>query len=238
MNIASTIDHTLLKPDATVTQITQLCDEAREYGFASVCVNSGYVPLAAEQLGDSDVAVCSVVGFPLGAMSTEAKVFETEQAIRDGADEIDMVINIGCLKSGDLDAVRGDIAAVRRASEGKVLKVIFETALLEKDEIVTLCRICTDVGADFVKTSTGFGGGGATVEDVALMKRSVGEGVQVKASGGIRDYETAKAMLEAGATRLGVSAGVAIVKVSLGSGTDDKSLRDISSKPDPDQGDY
>ncbi len=236
MNIASTIDHTLLKPDATAAQITTLCDEARQYQFASVCVNSGYVPLAAEQLGDSDVAVCSVVGFPLGAMSTEAKVFETEQAIRDGADEIDMVINVGCLKSGDLDAVRGDIAAVRKASEGKVLKVIFETGLIDDEEIVTLCGICTDVGADFVKTSTGFGSGGATVEDVALMKRSVGENVQVKASGGIRDYATAAAMIDAGATRLGVSAGIAIVQ---GSGLDDMSRSDLSSVPDPkDGGDY
>jgi deoxyribose-phosphate aldolase len=211
MNIASTIDHTLLKPDATATQITTLCDEARKYQFASVCVNSGYVPLAAEQLADSKVKVCSVVGFPLGAMSTEAKVFETEQAIRDGADEIDMVINVGCLQSGLLDAVRGDITAVRAASEGKILKVIFETVFLDDEAIVTLCEICTEAGVDFVKTSTGFGGGGATLEDVALMKRSVGEKVQVKASGGIRDYATAAAMIDAGASRLGVSAGIAIV---------------------------
>jgi deoxyribose-phosphate aldolase len=144
-------------------------------------------------------------------MSTAAKVFETEQAIRDGADEIDMVINVGWLQSGDLDAVRSDIAEVRRASRGNILKVIFETALIDDDQIVTLCKICTEVGVDFVKTSTGFGGGGATLEDVTLMKRSVGQGVQVKASGGIRDFDTAQAMIDAGATRLGVSAGIAIV---------------------------
>jgi len=239
MNIASTIDHTLLKADATAAQITTLCDEARQYQFASVCVNSGYVPLAAEQLADSEVKVCSVVGFPLGAMSTEAKVFETEQAIRDGADEIDMVINVGCLKSGLLDAVRGDIAAVRDASRGKILKVIFETVLLDDEEIVTLCEICTDVGVDFVKTSTGFGGGGATLEDVALMKRSIGKNLQVKASGGIRDYATAAAMIDAGATRLGVSAGIAIVTGAKGSGLDDMSHSDLSSVPDPaEAGDY
>jgi deoxyribose-phosphate aldolase len=211
MNIASTIDHTLLKPEATQEQITALCQEAAEYCFASVCVNSGYVPLAHGELTDSEVKVCSVVGFPLGAMSTAAKVFETEQAIRDGADEIDMVINVGWLQSGDLDAVRSDIAEVRRASRGNILKVIFETALIDDDQIVTLCKICTEVGVDFVKTSTGFGGGGATLEDVTLMKRSVGQGVQVKASGGIRDFDTAQAMIDAGATRLGVSAGIAIV---------------------------
>ncbi len=210
-NIAETIDHTLLKPDATVAQIRTLCTEAKTYRFASVCVHSGFVPLAYTMLADSPVHVCSVVGFPLGAMSTAAKVCETRQAIRDGANEIDMVIQIGRFKSGDLDGVQEDIAAVRHACEGAILKVIFETALLDQDAIVTLCRISTDVGADFVKTSTGFGGGGATVEDVALMHRSVGPGVQVKASGGIRDYATAQAMLDAGATRLGVSAGVAII---------------------------
>jgi deoxyribose-phosphate aldolase len=212
MNIAAMIDHTLLKPDATPDQIVRLCDEAMTYRFASVCVNSGYVALAHRQLKDSAVKVCSVVGFPLGAMETEAKAYETRRAIELGAEEIDMVIPIGLMKAGRLDAVRRDIERVREASRGVVLKVIFETAMLTDEEIVTLCTLCTEIGVDFVKTSTGFGGGGATPETVALMKRSVGEGVQVKASGGIRDYPTARMMIEAGATRLGVSAGVAIAE--------------------------
>jgi len=211
MNIAQTIDHTLLAPDATFDQIARLCDEAKQYGFASVCVNSGYVPVASEALTGTDVATCSVVGFPLGAMSTEAKAFEASQAIKDGADEIDMVINIGWLKSGRTDRVAADIQALRDATQGKVLKVILETALLDRDEIVTVCKIARDIRVDFVKTSTGFGGGGATVEDVRLMKASVGDGVQVKASGGVRDHETAIAMIEAGASRIGASAGIAIV---------------------------
>jgi len=211
MNIAQTIDHTLLAPDATFEQIVRICDEAKQYGFASVCVNSGYVPVVSEALAGTDVATCSVVGFPLGAMSTEAKAFEASQAIEDGADEIDMVINIGWLKSGRTDLVGADIQALRDATQGKVLKVILETALLDNDEIVTVCEIARDIEVDFVKTSTGFGGGGATVEDVRLMKASVGESVQVKASGGVRDYETAVAMIEAGASRIGASAGIAIV---------------------------
>ena len=209
--LSKTIDHTLLKAEATATQIETLCAEAREYHFYSVCVNSGYVPLAVAQLKGSDVKVCSVVGFPLGAMQTKAKAYEAAVAIEEGAEEIDMVINVGWLKSGDIAKVEQDIQALREATKGKILKVIFETALISKEEIVTLCEICTRVGVDFVKTSTGFSTGGATLEDVALMKASVGEKVQVKASGGIRDYETAVAMLEAGATRLGVSAGIAIV---------------------------
>jgi len=214
-NLASMIDHTLLAADATPSQIERLCVEAIEYGFCSVCVNSSYVALASENLKASDVKVCAVVGFPLGAMQTEAKAYEAATAIREGAEEIDMVIHVGHLKAGDLAYVEADIRAVREATAGKVLKVIFETALISKEEIVTLCDICTRVGVDFVKTSTGFSTGGATLEDVALMKASVGEGVEVKASGGIRDYETAVAMVEAGATRLGVSAGIAIVTGAL-----------------------
>ena len=210
-DLSKTIDHTLLKADATAAEIETLCAEAREYHFCSVCVNSSYVPLAASQLKDTDVKVCSVVGFPLGAMSTEAKAYEAKVAITEGAEEIDMVIHVGWLKSGELERVEQDIQALREATKGKILKVIFETALISREEIVILCEICTRVGVDFVKTSTGFSTGGATLEDVALMKASVGDGVQVKASGGIRDYETACAMIEAGATRLGVSAGIAIV---------------------------
>jgi len=209
--LSKTIDHTLLKADATIAEIEKLCAEAKAYGFCSVCVNSGYVPLAAAQLKGSGVKVCSVVGFPLGAMSTAAKAHEAKVAIAEGAEEIDMVIPIGWLKSGELESVEQDIRALREATEDKVLKVIFETALISQEEIVILCEICTRVGVDFVKTSTGFSTGGATLEDVALMKASVGEGVAVKASGGIRDYETAIAMIEAGASRLGVSAGIAIV---------------------------
>jgi len=205
------IDHTLLAANATQTQIKILCQEASEYHFFSVCVNSSYVPLAASQLKDADVKVCAVVGFPLGAMSTEAKAYEAKVAITEGAEEIDMVIHVGLLKSGEIAKVEQDIQALREATKGKILKVIFETALISKEEIVILCEICTRVGVDFVKTSTGFSTGGATLEDVALMKASIGAGVQVKASGGIRDYETAAAMIEAGATRLGVSAGIAIV---------------------------
>jgi deoxyribose-phosphate aldolase len=183
-----------------------------------VCVNSSFVPLASRQLQDTEVKVCSVVGFPLGAMSTEAKVFETEQAIRDGADEIDMVIHIGCVKSGLFDAVEGDISAVRKASHGKILKVILETSLLEDDEKIKVCEIAKKLKVDFVKTSTGFSTGGATVEDIRLMKSIVGNEVQIKASGGIRDTQKTLEMIEAGATRIGASAGIAIVK---GSGLDD-----------------
>ncbi len=210
--IAKTIDHTLLAPDATLSKIQQLCDETVAYGFASVCVNSGYVADAKAALGErSDVAVCSVVGFPLGAMDTEAKAFEAKGAIANGAQEIDMVINLGWLKSGLIERVKADIEALREATREYILKVILETAMLTREEIITVCEIARDAGADFVKTSTGFGGGGATVEDVRLMKETVGEGIQVKASGGIRDYATAVAMLEAGASRIGASAGIAIV---------------------------
>jgi len=209
--LSSMIDHTLLAANATPEQINTLCQEAIQYHFCSVCVNSSYVSLAADHLKGSDVKVCSVVGFPLGAMRTKAKAYEAKIAIAEGAEEIDMVIHVGHLKSGEWDKVEADIQALRDATKGKTLKVIFETALITKEEIVTLCEICTRVGVDFVKTSTGFSTGGATLEDVALMKASVGAGVEVKASGGIRDYEIATAMIEAGATRLGVSAGIAIV---------------------------
>ncbi len=209
--IAKTIDHTLLAPDATLEKIQQLCDEADTYGFASVCVNSGYVASAKEALGESNVAVCSVVGFPLGAMDTEAKAFEARRAIENGAHEIDMVINVGWLKSGLIERVKADIIALREVTEGHVLKVILETAMLNREEIIVVCEIARDSGADFVKTSTGFGGGGATVEDVRLMKETVGDKVQVKASGGVRDYATAVGMIKAGASRIGASAGIAIV---------------------------
>ena len=212
MSIAKYIDHTLLAADATESGIVKLCNEAREYHFASVCVNGTWVKKAVELLKGSDVHVCTVVGFPLGAMETRAKAFEAEEAVRCGADEIDMVINIGYLKSGMLDAVLNDIKAVRKATEGKILKVIIETCLLSDDEKRTACELSEKAGADFVKTSTGFSKGGATAEDVALMKATVGDRLGVKASGGVRDYKSAKAMIDAGATRIGASAGIAIVR--------------------------
>lgn len=210
--IASYIDHTQLAAAATREQIEKLCNEAREYGFASVCVNSCRVPLCHELLKDSPVKVCTVVGFPLGAASSEAKAFEAEKAVKDGADEIDMVINVGFIKDGDWDAVEKDIRTVRKACEGKVLKVILETCLLTDEEKVKACKVSVAAGADFVKTSTGFSTGGATVEDVRLMRETVGNAAGVKASGGIRNAETAKAMLEAGANRLGCSSGVVIAR--------------------------
>ena len=212
MSIAKYIDHTLLAADATESSIEKLCEEAKEYHFASVCVNSTWVKKAAELLKGSGVHVCTVVGFPLGAMSSTAKAEETRIAVSDGADEIDMVINIGYLKSGMTDEVLSDIKAVRAACEGKILKVIIETCLLTDDEKRTACSLAEKAGADFVKTSTGFSKGGATVHDVALMKEAVGGRLLVKASGGVRDYATAKAMIEAGASRIGASAGIAIVR--------------------------
>ncbi|OCG67347.1 deoxyribose-phosphate aldolase [Gilliamella sp. Nev5-1] len=211
MSYAKYIDHTLLAMNATEDQIRKLCDEAKEYHFYSVCVNSGYVPLAASLLNGSDVKVCSVVGFPLGAMLTCAKAYETEMAIKAGAQEIDMVINVGWLKSNDWDAVKNDIEAVFKACGQVPLKVILETCLLTKEEIVKVCTICKEIGVAFVKTSTGFSVAGATVEDVKLMRKTVGDKMGVKASGGIRNRETAEAMIQAGATRLGASAGIAIV---------------------------
>jgi deoxyribose-phosphate aldolase len=213
-SIAAMIDHTLLKPDATVAQVTQLCDEARRYRFASVCINPVYVPLAHALLADAGVPVCTVVGFPLGAARTPVKVYEAQQAIADGAAEIDMVINIAALKSGIDQDVENDIAAVARACHagGALLKVIIEAALLTDAEKVLACKLAQAAGADYVKTSTGFGPGGATVADVALMRRTVGPDMGVKAAGGIRTYEDAAAMIAAGATRIGASAGVKIVE--------------------------
>ena len=213
MSIASYIDHTLLKPDATGEQIDRLCAEAREYGFASVCVNPYYVARCVKNLKGTDVKVCTVVGFPLGATTMETKVFETLQAVASGAQEIDMVMNVCAMKSGHTKAIEQEIQALAAAVEDKaILKVIIETCLLTDEEKTQACRIARRSGAHFVKTSTGFSTGGATVEDVALMKKAAGANVKVKASGGIRDYATAKAMIEAGADRIGASAGVAIVK--------------------------
>ena len=213
MSIAKYIDHTLLKADARKEDIEKLCSEAFHNGFASVCVNSCWVPLASDLLAGTDVKVCTVVGFPLGAASANAKAAEAADAVKNGADEIDMVINIGMLKSGMMEAVEDDIKEVRNAAKGKILKVIIETCLLSDDEKKAACRAAVDAGADFVKTSTGFSTGGATVHDVALMKEAVSaRGLKVKASGGIRNYKDAKAMIDAGADRIGASAGIAIVK--------------------------
>jgi len=203
-------DHTILKADATRGMVERVCREAREHHFMSVCVNSYYTGFVADELQGSDVRVCTVVGFPLGQMSTKAKVAETRIAVEDGADEIDMVINVGALKGGDDAVVFEDIRAVRKACEGKVLKVIIETCLLNEEEKVRACRLAMEAKADFVKTSTGFSTGGATKEDVALMRKIVGDTMGVKASGGIRDKEKAVEMLEAGADRLGTSATIAI----------------------------
>lgn len=212
MNIASYIDHTVLAADAAKSKIEQICLEAKEHHFASVCINSCWVPMAAEILKDTGVNVCTVVGFPLGAMSTKAKAYEAKVAVEEGATEVDMVINIGALKSGMYKEVEDDIRACKEACGDKVLKVIIETCLLTDSEKVMACELSEKAGADFVKTSTGFSKAGATVEDVALMRRTVSDKVKVKAAGGIRNFETAKAMIDAGADRLGCSAGIAIVK--------------------------
>ena len=211
--IAQLIDHTLLKPEATREQIDRLCHEALEYHFASVCVNPTHISRCAELLRESDVKVCTVVGFPLGATTTAVKADETRQAIDDGPTEIDNVINVGALKTGDFDPVQADIAAVVDTAHaaGALVKVIIETALLSDEEKAAACRLAQAAGAEFVKTSTGFGPGGATVEDVALMRHVVGPEMGVKASGGVRNYADVQAMVAAGATRIGASAGVAIV---------------------------
>ena len=216
--VAGVIDHTLLKPDASQKEIDQLCREAAEFKFATVCVNPAWVGRCAANLRGSSVGVCSVVGFPLGATTADVKGYETRRAIFDGAREIDMVINVGALKSGDLATVERDIAAVTTACRdcGVVSKVIIEAALLTDEEKVTACTLAKAAGADFVKTSTGFGPGGATVADVALMRRVVGEDMGVKAAGGVRDLEGLKAMVDAGASRVGASAGVKIVQQSQG----------------------
>lgn len=213
MDIAKMIDHTILKPEATKEQVKVLCQEAMEYGLASVCVNSSFVPYCAELLSDSQVKVCTVIGFPLGAASTAAKVAETKDAIANGADEVDMVVHVGMIKSKDWDYVEHDIQEVVDAARHKAaVKVIIETCLLTEEEKVKVCQICKDTGADFVKTSTGFSFGGATKEDVALMRKTVGEAMGVKASGGVRTKERAEEMIAAGATRLGTSSGIEIVK--------------------------
>lgn len=209
--LASYIDHTLLKPDASRTQILEVCKEAKEYHFASVCVNSCWIPLVASELQGSGVAPCTVIGFPLGACLTSVKVKEAVDSIASGAEEIDMVINVGAVKSCEWDVVRSDIAAVNEVKGNAKLKVIIETCLLTDEEKVRVCEIAKEVGVDFVKTSTGFSTGGATAEDVALMRKTVGENIGVKASGGVRTLDDALAMIKAGASRLGASAGVKIV---------------------------
>ena len=217
--LALLIDHTILKADATEAQVAQFCDEALTHGFRSVCVNSVQVPFAAGRLRGSDVRVCSVVGFPLGAMLSAVKAAETAAAIAAGAHEIDMVIPIGALKDGRHDLVRDDVAAVRAACPGAVLKVIIECCLLTDDEKRVACRLSAAAGADFVKTSTGFSTGGATVADVALMRQAVGHGIGVKASGGVRTPEAVQAMVEAGATRIGTSSGIALMTQAAPAGT-------------------
>ncbi len=209
--IARMIDHTLLKPNATQEEIGKLCEEARKFCFASVCINPAYVSLSARLLKGSGVKVCTVIGFPLGSTTPTVKAIEARDAMANGADEIDMVINVGALKSGNDAMVFDDIKAVREATRGKVLKVIIETAYLTNEEKVRACKLSKDAGADFVKTSTGFGPGGATAQDVALMRETVGKSMGVKASGGIRNADVAQAMIKAGATRLGASASINIV---------------------------
>ncbi|HEM4051209.1 TPA: deoxyribose-phosphate aldolase [Streptococcus suis] len=212
MKLNKYIDHTILKPETSKEQVAQILAEAKEYDFASVCVNPTWVTYAAQELKDSDVKVCTVIGFPLGANTPAVKAFETKDAIENGADEIDMVINIGALKSKNDELVLEDIKAVVEASGDKLVKVIIETCLLTEEEKVKACQLSKEAGADFVKTSTGFSTGGATVEDVALMRKTVGSDMGVKASGGARSYEDAIAFIEAGATRIGASSGVAIMK--------------------------
>ena len=211
-NINQLIDHTILKPEASIDDIRKLCIEAKEYNFYSVCVNSAYVNVAYNFLLHSNVKVCSVVGFPLGAMIKEAKAYEAKFAVDSGAEEIDMVINIGLLKSGKIDLFERDIKKVREACKASVLKVIIETCLLNDEEKILACQIAKEYGADFVKTSTGFSTGGATEHDVELMRKTVGDKMGVKASGGIKTYEDAIRMINAGANRLGTSNGIAIMK--------------------------
>ncbi len=211
-NYAAMIDHTLLKADATRDQIEKLCAEAKKYVFASVCVNPTWVKYSAELLAGTEVKVCTVIGFPLGASTSAVKAFETKDAIANGATEIDMVINIGALKNGEYDVVRDDIKAVVDAANGTLVKVIIETCLLTDEEKVKACELSVEAGADFVKTSTRFSTGGATAEDIALMRKTVGPDLGVKASGGVRNLEDMKKMIENGATRIGASSGVAIME--------------------------
>ena len=210
-NLAGYIDHTLLKPEATVADVKKICDEAKEHHFASVCVNPSYIKLVADELRGSGVTPCCVAGFPFGTHTPEAKAAETAQAVADGAGEVDMVINVGAIKSGDWDLVERDIAAVVKAAGKAGVKVILETCLLTDEEKVHACEISKKVGAAFVKTSTGYSTGGATAHDVALMRKTVGPDMGVKASGGVRTYEDAVTMIEAGANRLGASAGIKII---------------------------
>ncbi|KXT78694.1 deoxyribose-phosphate aldolase [Streptococcus sp. DD13] len=212
MKLNKFIDHTLLKADTTEKQIQKIISEAKQYNFASVCVNPTWVAHVAAALKGTDVKVCTVIGFPLGASTSAVKAFETKDAIANGADEVDMVINIGALKSGDDQAVEADIRAVVEAANGTLVKVIIETCLLTDEEKVRACQLAQSAGADFVKTSTGFSTGGATVEDIALMRKTVGPDMGVKASGGARSYEDAQAFIEAGASRIGASSGVAIME--------------------------
>jgi deoxyribose-phosphate aldolase len=216
--LARMIDHTILKPEATQEQVKSVCEEALKYNFASVCVNPGQVPFVADMLKGSEVKVCTVIGFPLGANTSSVKAFETSETIKQGAQEVDMVINIGRLKDKDYDYVREDIKAVVEAAKGKALtKVILETCLLTDEEKVIACKLSKEAGADFVKTSTGFSKGGATYEDIKLMRETVGPELGVKASGGVRNYEDAARMIEAGATRIGASASIAICEGGEGS---------------------
>ncbi len=210
-NYAAMIDHTLLKADATRDQVAKICEEAKQYVFASVCVNPTWVKYSAELLAGTEVKVCTVIGFPLGASTSAVKAFETKDAIENGAGEIDMVLNIGALKAGEFDLVRDDIKAVVDAANGTLVKVIMETCLLTDDEKVKACELSVEAGADFVKTSTGFSAGGATAEDIALMRKTVGPDLGVKASGGVRSLEDMNTMIENGATRIGASSGVAIM---------------------------
>lgn len=212
MNYAKYIDHTLLKPESTRAQIDKIIEEAREFIFKSVCLNPTHVKYAAEKLKDTEVLVCTVIGFPLGASTTETKMFEVEDAVKNGASELDMVINVGALKDGRYEDVQKDIESVVGAANGKTVKVIIETCLLTDEEIVKASELSKVAGANFVKTSTGFAGGGATPEDVKLMKDTVGDDLEVKASGGVRNLEDFNKMLEAGATRIGASAGVQIIQ--------------------------
>ncbi len=210
--IGDMIDHTLLKADAVKDQIIKICEEARQYKFASVCVNPGWVSTAAEALRGSSVKVCTVIGFPLGATTSFAKACETRDAIANGADEVDMVINVGALKAGDDEFVEKDVRAVVEAAGGRLVKCILETAMLTDEEVERACRLAVKGGTDFVKTSTGFGPGGATVHHVALMRKTVGNDIGVKASGGIHDFESAVALVEAGANRIGASASIKIMQ--------------------------
>jgi len=210
-DLAGYIDHTLLKPEATKEDIIRLCREAQQHHFYAVCINPSYLPVAAEELAGSAVKICIVVGFPLGAVTTAAKAFETAEAVQGGADEIDMVIHVGALKGGYSEYVMNDISAVVRAAQGKTVKVIIESGLLTDDEKVLACRLAEQAGARMVKNSTGFGPGGATVADISLMREAVGPGMEIKASAGVRTAETARKIIEAGAQRIGTSSGVKII---------------------------